>query len=153
MRRFSSRSLVSIAAFTALLFVCGLGVYLGAQDPGVPSLRPNQVGTFMAAKLPHVHGALDALATESFEQLFQNAQQLELLTLEEDWSVLQTEDYRRHSDRFRAACRELKQAATEQDMPAATMAYIELTFKCVQCHRHVRGQHVPRTTNGVKPDA
>ena len=53
------------------------------------------VATFMRAKLGHTQKLLEALTTEDFETMAKESQQLSLLTLAEQWEVLQTADYRK----------------------------------------------------------
>lgn len=123
---------------------CAFGaVVLFAAQNNEPNRRPNQVGTFMRTKLPHVHEVINAIAVEDFDSIAREAQSLELLTLEESWLVVQTDDYRRHSIDFRRACEDLREAAKTKDISAATLAYVDMTFKCIKCHKHVRGLPVP----------
>ena len=127
--------LISAAGATALVM---------AQAEQAPPRRPNQTAEFMQTKLPHVHKVIDALAMEDFEDLAQEAQTLELLTLEESWLVATTDDYRRHSTDFRRSLQDLREAAKTKNIHAATLAYVDMTFKCVKCHAHVRGLPVPQ---------
>jgi cytochrome c556 len=66
------------------------------------------------------------------------AQELSLASLDSNWQVLQTEDYVRQSAEFRRACDSLKKAAQEKNLDGATLAWVDVTLKCVQCHKYVR---------------
>jgi cytochrome c556 len=96
------------------------------------------VAVFMRAKLGHADKVLEGLAVEDFEMIERAAQELSLASLDSNWQVLQTEDYVRQSAEFRRSCDALKKAAQEKNLDGATLAWLEVTLKCVQCHKYVR---------------
>jgi hypothetical protein len=102
------------------------------------SQQPNRVGPFMRIKLTHAEKLLGALAVEDFETLTREAQQISLLTQDEGWQVLQTPSYLRHSLEFRETADRLAKAGREKNLDSASLAYVELTMRCVNCHKHVR---------------
>lgn len=106
-----------------------------AEDSDAP---PDKVSKFMRAKLIHSQKILEALALEDFEQLAKHSQDLKLLSLESNWNVLQTEQYVLHSEDFRRRTDALTAAAKKKNLDGASLAYVELTLNCVQCHKHVR---------------
>ncbi len=102
------------------------------------SQQPNRVAPFMRIKLTHAEKLLGALAVEDFETLAREAQQISLLTQDEGWQVLQTPSYLRHSLEFRETADRLAKAGREKNLDSASLAYVELTMRCVNCHKHVR---------------
>jgi hypothetical protein len=102
------------------------------------SQQPNRVAPFMRIKLTHADKLLGALAVEDFETLAREAQQISLLTQDEGWQVLQTPSYLRHSLEFRDAVDRLAKAGREKNLDSASLAYVEMTMRCVNCHKHVR---------------
>ena len=68
------------------------------------------------------------------------AQQLSLASEDASWQVLQTEDYARQSAEFRHSCDRLRKAARERNLDGAALAWMEVTMKCVQCHKYVRDE-------------
>jgi cytochrome c556 len=92
----------------------------------------------MRLKLEHAQKALEGLAKEDFEAISMHAQKISLLTQDENWQVLQTVEYRRHSDDFRRTSNALAEAARKKNLDAATLAYVQLTMHCMYCHKHVR---------------
>jgi hypothetical protein len=100
--------------------------------------EPDKVALFMRAKLAHADHVLEGLAVEDFEMIERAAQELSLASLDSNWQVLQTEDYVRQSAEFRRSCDALKKAAQEKNLDGATLAWLEVTLKCVQCHKYVR---------------
>jgi hypothetical protein len=100
--------------------------------------QPNQVSTFMKAKLTHTKNIVEGLATEDFELIAKNAQEVALLSQAATWQVLQTKEYLRHSNEFRRSADALKKAAEEKNLDGATLAYLQMTMNCVNCHKYVR---------------
>jgi hypothetical protein len=98
----------------------------------------DRVAVFMRAKLGHAEHVLEGLAVADYEMIERAAQELSLASLDSNWQVLQTEDYVRQSAEFRRACDSLKKAAQEKNLDGAALAWVDVTLKCVQCHKYVR---------------
>ncbi len=94
----------------------------------------------MQLKLEHSQKVLEGIVMEDFGMIAKHAQQLALLTQDENWQVLQTREYRRHSDDFVRIAERLKEAAQEKNVDGAALDYVQLTLNCVECHKHVRDQ-------------
>lgn len=120
------------------LAACLLGV--ARFTVAEPATRPDQVATFMRAKLAHSQDVLEGLAIEDFALIDKGAQQLSLASEDASWQVLQTEDYARQSAEFRRSCDSLRKAAKDENLDGAALAWMEVTMKCVQCHKYVRDQ-------------
>jgi len=114
---------------------------LTAADPAV---LPDQVAGFMRAKLAHSQNVLEGLTVEDFDLIDKGAQQLSLASDDASWQVLQTEDYARQSADFRRSCDSLRKAAKAKNLDGAALACMEVTMKCVQCHKYVRDERAPR---------
>jgi hypothetical protein len=54
-----------------------------------------------------------------------------------------TEDYARQSADFRRSCDSLRKAAKAKNLDGAALAWMEVTMKCVQCHKYVRDERPP----------
>ena len=102
------------------------------------SAQPNAVKTFMEAKLEHAQKVLQGLALEDFDLVAKHAQEMSLLSQAASWQVLQTAEYRQQSSEFRRTADAVRDAAKEKNLDGATLAYVELTVRCVNCHKHVR---------------
>ena len=122
---------------------CGLaGVAALAAIATVPAadatVEPDKVAAFMRAKLGHAQNVLEGLTVEDFDLIDKGAQDLALASQASSWQVLQTEDYARHSDDFRRSCNALRAAAKARNLDGAALAWMEVTMKCIQCHKYVR---------------
>ena len=102
------------------------------------SRQPENVRPFMRAKLEHSQKVLEGLTTEDFDMIAKGAAQMEILSQEAAWQVLQTPEYRQQSLEFRRAAKSLKDAADDESIDKAALAYVDLTMKCVKCHEYVR---------------
>ena len=111
-----------------------------ADPPRKPTddLQPNQVANFMQAKLNHAQKLLEGLATEDYEMIEKNSQELSLLSLASTWQVFQTADYVKKSEEFRRTTNDIKKAAERKSLDGAALSYMEMTMKCIQCHKYVR---------------
>jgi len=130
MKSYSRLSLTVVALVLASIPAAAL-----ADDADPP---PEKISKYMRAKLVHSQKILEALALEDFEQMAKHSQDLKLLSQESIWNVLQTEQYVLHSDDFRRRTNALTDAAKKKNLDAASLAYVELTLNCVQCHKYVR---------------
>jgi cytochrome c556 len=107
-----------------------------AKEPPVV----NAVKEFMRAKLTHSQKVLEGLALEDFDLIAKNSQAMSLLSKDSTWQVLQTSEYLRQSQDFQRVADELSDAAKKKSLDGAALAYVELTMKCVNCHKYVRTQ-------------
>lgn len=104
-----------------------------AQQPGTA-----QRATFMRLKLQPVKDILEAIALEDFDRISASAERIHLLSLDESWMVIQTEEYRRQSDEFRRSVAVMSKAAKDKNIDGATLGYMQMTLNCVRCHRQLR---------------
>jgi len=103
-----------------------------------PAVEPDKVGVFMRAKLGHGQKVLEGLTVEDYDLIEKGAHDLALASQDSSWQVLQTEDYARQSDDFRRSCNALRAAAKARNLDGAALAWMEVTMKCIQCHKYVR---------------
>jgi hypothetical protein len=128
-----------IPATVLSVAVASGGAWLAATAADGPP-QPDKVAVFMRAKLAHSRDVLEGLTTEDFDLIEKGAQELALASLDSNWQVLQTEDYVRQSAEFRRACGTLRDAAKAKNLDGAALAWVDVTLKCVQCHKYVRDE-------------
>ncbi|MEQ8787042.1 MAG: hypothetical protein RIC55_12110 [Pirellulaceae bacterium] len=102
------------------------------------SQKEDELGAFMRAKLLHSQKILEGLTTEDYDMIAKHSQELSLLSQAASWQVLQTPEYMQHSAEFRRSADSLTEAAKNKNIDGAALAYVEVTFKCVNCHKYVR---------------
>lgn len=113
--------------------------------------KDDDVKTFMQAKLEHSKNVLSGLATEDFDMIAKDSQQLTLLSLDADWQVLQTPEYAQLSLDFRRLSQSLTDSAKKKNLDGATIAYVGLTFKCVECHKYIRSVEMAQLNERQRP--
>lgn len=128
-------SMVSLAAW--LTFSPHISRGYG-QETSVVITPPEPLKPFMQRKLDHAKGVLEGLAMENFELIAREAQALSLMSLESNWNVLTTDEYIQQSADFRRAVNVITEAAREKDVHRATLGYVNLTVRCVECHSYLR---------------
>ena len=127
----------ALVAAAVVAATCWPGGRPVAEEPGG---KPDQVAGFMRAKLGHSQTVLEGLAVEDYDLIGKGAQELSLASEDASWQVLQTEDYARQSAEFRRSCDALRAAAKQRNLDGAALAWMEVTMKCVQCHKYVRDE-------------
>jgi hypothetical protein len=110
-----------------------------ANKVGADSAK--EVEAFMRLKLEHSQKLLEGVTLADFGSIKKHAQKLGALSQDENWRVVQTREYRESSSDFQKITERMSKAADEQNLDAATLAYVQLTLNCVDCHKHVRDQN------------
>lgn len=125
-------SLVALLASIGLLVSSGVGQQRGNNRE------------FMRSKLDHSQRVLEGLALEDFDAIAKHGQELSLLSLAASWQVLETMEYQQQSVEFRRAADAITEAAKKKNLDGAALAYVEMTMKCVNCHKYVRRTRMAR---------
>jgi cytochrome c556 len=109
---------------------------------------------FMRAKLDHAQQVLEGLSLEDFDAIAKHGQELSLLSLAASWQVLETTEYQQQSLEFRRAADALTAAARKKNLDGAALAYVEMTMKCVSCHKYMRKVRMARleAPSGNQPE-
>lgn len=109
-----------------------------AQAQSRTNKRAPELADFMRIKLNHAQEVLRGITLEDYQRVATNAKKMSLHSLESNWQVMQTKPYLDMSAEFRASANRLAQAAKERNQDGTTLAYFEMTMKCVRCHRYLR---------------
>ena len=125
-----------ITLFAALLVI--LAGFLPASEPPRSPHRRIRSKNFMRAKLRHSQKVLEGLSLENYGMIAKHSQEMSLLSQASNWQVLQTPEYRQRSTEFRRSVDSLTDAARERNLDGATLAFVQVTMKCVSCHKYVR---------------
>jgi hypothetical protein len=118
------------------MILIGAGAWIcTAQERSVE----DSTAAFMRVKLAHAQDILEGLTTDDFEEVERAAHKIAILSLDEAWRVIQTEEYLAQSLEFQRTAEQLAKDAKSEDLDAATLAYLDMTAKCIKCHKMVRG--------------
>ena len=124
-----------------LCLIALVGIAWGAEPPKA-ELPVNNVKEFMRKKLVHSQKVLEGLTSDDLEMVAKHAQEISLLSQAAAWQVLQTPEYAERSLEFRRAVDAMTQAARKNNLDGAALAYVDVTMKCVSCHKYVRGVRI-----------
>lgn len=105
------------------------------EKPGIKKLA---VRAFMRKKLAASQSVLEGLALEDFDLIAEGAKQLRVMAGAAEFMVYNDELYVEHADDFRRIVNKLAVAAKEKRLDGATLAFVDITMSCVECHKHVR---------------
>lgn len=125
---------------TTIVRVVVFSLVVGMSAVEAIGQQPVRLDSLMKRKLDSAQKVLASLVMEDYETVEREAQRLHLYSQESDWNVLQTREYRRISDEFRASANRMAEAAKRRNIDSAGLAYVRLTLSCIECHRHVRQQ-------------
>ena len=96
-----------------------------------------QLSRVMREKLQQSQGLLAALVTSNWDDLERRSQELEGLTRDPAWAVMNAPEYSRQAAAFLRATQDLIEASQRRDPEGAPLAYVSLTLTCVRCHQTV----------------
>ena len=134
------RSKIAVTIVVALASACWLTAW-GHAAPR-PDLRD-----FMHVKLKHSQKVLEGLVLNDFTMVAKNAQNMSLLSLDETWQVMTTPEYLEYSRKFRVATDALSSAAKRNNLEQSTVAFNQMTTRCVECHKYVRDVRMAKVGN------
>lgn len=92
----------------------------------------------MRKKLECSQNILEGLALEDYDAMAENARVMKGLTQLEHWFRADSPQYKAQLNIFWFANDELIRLADEKNMEGASLAYMQLTLSCVNCHKHIR---------------
>jgi cytochrome c556 len=122
----------------AVIAIAMLSVGVGRLD------QSSQLTNVMHDKLDHAQKILEAVVTSNWVALETESRELERLTRDPRWTVLQYPEYAKHSANFVQAIRALHDAAARRDLEATPKAYVAVTLSCVDCHRYLARERIAR---------
>lgn len=111
------------------------------SPPGPPEKNEDPkhiLSKFMRQKLQASSQILEGLCTEDLELVSEGSAVLLQMSNEERWRVSNDIMYRRYSKEFATAVEELQKESEDQDMDGTSLAWVNVTMKCLKCHEWVR---------------
>lgn len=118
-------------AVLALTAIGAAGTALQIQDD--PTTK-----TLMKAKTGYAHRLLDAVVQEDFDVIREQAFRLRAVAETADWKASQNPAFVREGEAFIQASDRLLQAARDENGDAAALAFVDVTLRCVHCHRQLK---------------
>lgn len=129
------------SSFITACLLCLIAI----KTASVTSQEPGQTRSagLMRLKLEPAKKILEGIALADFQMVRTNSEQLRKLALDADWMVMQTEAYHQHSQEFQSSLNLISRMSDESDLDGVTLAYMQMTMRCVQCHKMMRDDRKP----------
>ena len=109
------------------------------EDSGDEKEEPvGSLHRFMRQKIHASNLILEGLCTDDLKAVANGTQTLLKMPGEARWRVSNDVLYRRYSTEFVQAVEELQKEAESNNMEGASMAWVNVTMKCLKCHKWVR---------------
>lgn len=136
----SSRVFVGFAAILVAGALAAAAVVTPAPGQDHPK-QPSKRSVFMRQKLELSKHVLEGLAREDFDLIEKNAKAIKALSQAAEWEdpkIPHPEQYLPYTAEFQRLATELAKKAKAKNIDGATLAYVQLTVNCVNCHKYVR---------------
>jgi hypothetical protein len=145
--------------FSLIVVFCGLTISAmltyPTQSPQVRAAGPEKkadqkqdkkenapLAKYMRKKLNASNQILEGLVTEDMALVRKGAAQLEKMSKEEQFMVLNDAIYRQYSLDFQRSVQQLQKDAEKSSVDAASLTWIGTTLKCIECHKYTKGMLV-----------
>ena len=126
------------------LILIAIGGPAKSDPPEITDTTKSNLQPLMQLKLEESKSILEGLTLEDFEKIGRSARSLKLLSTESGWNVIQTDEYATQSRDFRRTCDLIAEAAKEKNISRATLGYVAMTVRCVECHAYMRKHKAER---------
>ncbi|TWT59664.1 hypothetical protein [Rubinisphaera italica] len=146
------RRVLFLAGFTALLLLYTTITHCEENPPSdrretksnedkaelAEEEQEKELHRFMIAKLKASVDILEGLTTENYPLIKHGATKLNQMSTAEKWRYSNDTIYRQFSSEFQRTTQDMIEAANEKNLDKSTLKWMDVTVKCIECHRHVR---------------
>lgn len=115
----------------ALLFAGTSSIYAQAE-------KESGVKGAMRKKVAYSQNVLVGITLEDYGLIANNAEKLVELSNKTNWYSRQVPEYELFLNEFRRNAEQLMEAGKQKNLDAASLAYVQMTFSCVSCHKFIR---------------
>ncbi|MGP0065942.1 MAG: hypothetical protein ACLQGP_20375 [Isosphaeraceae bacterium] len=128
------KSLTTLATLTLMTATLAFHSARGGGEQA----KEKEPSVWMRQKLAASQNILAGLTKADFDAIEKNAQSMLVVGYLEKWVRADTPGYENFTKDFQYANKSLSNAAREKNLDGATLAYLQLTLSCVNCHKIVR---------------
>jgi hypothetical protein len=134
------RTLGAALALATLVLIARSAVEARPAADPAPAAPQDKRAELMRLKLDYAKNVLEGLTLEKMDLVADNARELKLLSAAAEWEpatvpgplyLVYTREFQRIADSMAASAR-------DRNLDGATLAYVQLTTNCVECHKYVR---------------
>jgi hypothetical protein len=113
-------------------------VFAGTKSTYAQGEKESDVKEAMRQKLACTQQVLVGITLADYGLIAKNAQKLVELSNKTNWYSRQVPEYELFLNEFRRNAQDLMNAGQEKNLDAASLAYVQMTFSCVNCHKIIR---------------
>jgi hypothetical protein len=92
----------------------------------------------MRQKVAYSQQVLIGVSLGDYGLIANNAEKLVELSNKTNWYSRQVPEYELFLNEFRRNAQDLMKAGQQKDLDAASLAYVQMTLSCVNCHKFIR---------------
>jgi hypothetical protein len=111
--------------------------------------EPNNVSELMQRKRRLSHEILDVIMRQDFTRITKDARALVSLSETAEWRVRRTPRYAQYTTEFQDAAERMIDKARSKSLDGVTLAFTDMTLRCVRCHEYIRETRSANATPGV----
>ena len=124
----------------------------GTQSSFAEADKDSAVKEAMRQKLVYSQEVMAGITLADYERIAKNAKKLVELSNKTNWYSRQVPEYELFLNEFRRNAQDLVSAGEQKNVDAATLAYVQMTFSCVSCHKFLRMSSGIGTTLDFRPN-
>ena len=109
-----------------------------ANSGSAQEAKKSGVAEFMRGKLASSQSVLEGLVTDDFKMMEDGSKKLVAMSNAAEWQVIQGPVYGQYSAEFRRSAEQLGKMAKEENTDGASLAYVQVTLNCINCHKFVK---------------
>jgi hypothetical protein len=134
------RTLGAALALATLVLIARSAVEARPMVDPAPIAAQDKRAELMRLKLDYAKNVLEGLALEKMDLIAENARELKLLSAAAEWEPATVPGplYLVYTREFQRIADSMATSAKDKNLDGATLAYVQMTTNCVECHKYVR---------------
>ena len=118
-------------------------LFAGTKPSDTQAGKASGVKDAMRQKVAYSQQVLVGLTLEDYGLIANNAEKLVELSNKTNWYSRQVPEYDLFLNEFRRNAQELMKAGQQNNLDAASLAYVQMVMSCVSCHKFIRKSSDP----------
>ena len=117
-------------------------LFAGPNSTHAQTDKESGVKEAMRQKVAYSQQVLVGITQADYGLIADNAEKLVKLSNKTNWYSRQIPEYELFLNEFRRNAQDLKEAGQQKNLDAASLAYVQMTLSCVNCHDVIRKSSV-----------
>jgi hypothetical protein len=112
--------------------------FVGTRFTYAQEEKESGVKEAMRKKVAYSQQVLVGVTLEDYLLIANSAEKLVELSNKTNWYSRQVPEYELFLNEFRRNAEQLMEAGKQKNLDAASLAYVQMTWSCVSCHKFIR---------------